>query len=73
MSWAANPAAAGGGAVSDNDPSGRPRRRELPDAQAFAGRLAVLDRGEILQTGSPHEVVLRPAARPAAPASSPGR
>jgi molybdate transport system ATP-binding protein len=36
---------------------------ELPDAQAFAGRLAVLDRGEILQTGSPHEVVLRPASR----------
>jgi molybdate transport system ATP-binding protein len=36
---------------------------ELPDAQAFAGRLAVLDRGEVLQTGTPHEVVLRPASR----------
>ena len=36
---------------------------ELPDAQAFAGRLAVLDRGEILQTGASHEVVLRPASR----------
>lgn len=36
---------------------------ELPDAQAFADRLAVLDHGVMLQTGTPHEVVLRPASR----------
>jgi molybdate transport system ATP-binding protein len=36
---------------------------ELPDAQAFASRLAVLDAGTVLQTGTPHEVVLRPASR----------
>ncbi len=36
---------------------------ELADAQAFADRLAVLDRGELLQLGTPHEVVLRPASR----------
>ena len=36
---------------------------ELVDAQAFADRLAVLDRGEILQVGAPGEVVLRPASR----------
>ncbi len=36
---------------------------ELPDAQAFADRLAVLDRGELLQIGEPNEVVLRPASR----------
>ncbi len=36
---------------------------ELGDAQAFADRLAVLDRGELLQVGAPHEVVLRPASR----------
>jgi ABC-type sulfate/molybdate transport systems ATPase subunit len=36
---------------------------ELSDAQAFADRLAVLDRGELLQIGAPDEVVLRPAAR----------
>ena len=36
---------------------------ELPDAQAFADRLAVLDRGELLQLGTPDEVVLRPASR----------
>ena len=36
---------------------------ELIDAQAFADRLAVLDRGEILQVGVPDEVVLRPASR----------
>ncbi|HEY2443198.1 MAG TPA: ABC transporter ATP-binding protein [Streptosporangiaceae bacterium] len=36
---------------------------ELPDAQAFASRLAVIDRGVLLQTGTPHEVVLRPASR----------
>ena len=33
---------------------------ELADAQAFADRLAVLDRGEMLQIGEPDEVVLQP-------------
>jgi len=36
---------------------------ELTDAQAFADRLAVLDRGEVLQVGAPNELVLRPASR----------
>jgi molybdate transport system ATP-binding protein len=36
---------------------------ELPDAQAFADRLAVIDLGELLQVGEPSEVVLRPATR----------
>ncbi len=36
---------------------------ELAEAQAFADRLAVLDQGEILQAGSPSEVVTRPARR----------
>ena len=36
---------------------------ELEDAQAFADRLAVLDRGELLQVGEPDEVVLQPASR----------
>ena len=36
---------------------------ELPDAQAFADRLAVIDRGELVQVGEPNEVVLRPASR----------
>jgi ABC-type sugar transport system ATPase subunit len=36
---------------------------ELADAQAFADRMAVLDRGEMLQVGGPDEVVLRPASR----------
>jgi ABC-type sulfate/molybdate transport systems ATPase subunit len=36
---------------------------ELADAQAFADRLAVLDRGELLQVGAPDEVVLRPGSR----------
>jgi ABC-type sulfate/molybdate transport systems ATPase subunit len=36
---------------------------ELAEAQAFADRLAVLDRGRILQVGSPSEVVRRPATR----------
>jgi len=36
---------------------------ELVDAQAFADRLAVIDRGELLQVGAPNEVVLRPASR----------
>ncbi|HEY2575906.1 MAG TPA: ATP-binding cassette domain-containing protein [Streptosporangiaceae bacterium] len=36
---------------------------ELPDAQAFADRLAVLDHGVMLQMGTPHEVVLHPISR----------
>jgi ABC-type sulfate/molybdate transport systems ATPase subunit len=36
---------------------------ELADAQVFADRLAVLDRGELLQSGAPDEVVLQPASR----------
>jgi ABC-type sulfate/molybdate transport systems ATPase subunit len=36
---------------------------ELADAQAFANRMAVLDRGSLLQIGGPDEVVLRPASR----------
>jgi ABC-type sulfate/molybdate transport systems ATPase subunit len=36
---------------------------ELAEAQAFADRLAVLDRGRLLQVGGPDEVVLRPASR----------
>jgi molybdate transport system ATP-binding protein len=36
---------------------------ELRDAQAFADRMAVLDRGSLLQVGAPDEVVLRPASR----------
>jgi ABC-type sulfate/molybdate transport systems ATPase subunit len=36
---------------------------ELAEAQAFADRLAVLDRGEVLQTGEPGAVVLSPATR----------
>jgi len=36
---------------------------ELAEAQAFAHRLAVLDRGNMLQVGEPDEVVLRPASR----------
>ena len=39
---------------------------ELADAQAFADRLAVLDRGELLQIGAPDQVILRPASRRAA-------
>jgi molybdate transport system ATP-binding protein len=35
---------------------------ELADAQAFATRLAVIDRGKLLQLGPPDEVVLRPAS-----------
>lgn len=34
---------------------------ELADAQAFATQLAVIDRGELLQLGTPDEIVLRPA------------
>jgi molybdate transport system ATP-binding protein len=36
---------------------------ELADAQAFADRLLVLDRGTVLQSGTPSEVVLRPRSR----------
>ncbi len=36
---------------------------ELADAQAFADRLAIIDRGELLQLGEPGEVVLRPSSR----------
>jgi molybdate transport system ATP-binding protein len=36
---------------------------QLSDAQAFADRLAVMDRGTLLQVGGPDEVVLRPASR----------
>ena len=36
---------------------------ELAEAQAFADRLAVLDRGDVLQVGPPGDVVLRPASR----------
>jgi molybdate transport system ATP-binding protein len=36
---------------------------QLSDAQAFADRLAVMDRGTLLQIGGPDEVVLRPASR----------
>jgi molybdate transport system ATP-binding protein len=36
---------------------------ELAEAQAFADRLAVLDAGQVLQTGPPAEVVRRPASR----------
>ena len=36
---------------------------ELADAQAFADRLAVIDRGELLQIGEPNEVILHPASR----------
>jgi ABC-type sugar transport system ATPase subunit len=36
---------------------------ELAEAQAFADRLAVLDRGQMLQIGEPGEVVLAPATR----------
>jgi ABC-type sulfate/molybdate transport systems ATPase subunit len=36
---------------------------ELADAQAFADRLAVLDRGRLLHTGPAGEVVRRPASR----------
>ena len=36
---------------------------ELADAQAFADRLAVLDRGSLVQVGAADEIVLRPATR----------
>ena len=36
---------------------------ELPTAQAFADRLGVLFQGRLLQVGSPHDVVHRPASK----------
>lgn len=36
---------------------------ELAQAQAFADRLTVIDRGRVLAAGSPSEVVTRPASR----------
>jgi ABC-type sulfate/molybdate transport systems ATPase subunit len=36
---------------------------DLPEAQAFGDRLAVMDEGEILQLGDPHQVVSAPASR----------
>lgn len=36
---------------------------ELAEAQAFADRIAVLDRGRIIQTATPNEIVLRPEHR----------
>jgi molybdate transport system ATP-binding protein len=35
---------------------------ELADAQAFASRMAVIDRGSVLQVGDPDQVVLRPVS-----------
>jgi molybdate transport system ATP-binding protein len=36
---------------------------ELAEAQAFADRIAVIDRGTIIQIATPHEIVLQPAVR----------
>ena len=36
---------------------------ELAETQAFANRIAVLDQGQILQIGTPSDVVLRPKVR----------
>jgi ABC-type sulfate/molybdate transport systems ATPase subunit len=36
---------------------------ELAEAQAFADRIAVIDRGRIIQVAAPHEIVLHPAVR----------
>jgi ABC-type sulfate/molybdate transport systems ATPase subunit len=36
---------------------------ELPDAQSFATRLAIIDSGRLLQDGPPDQVVLRPRSR----------
>jgi ABC-type sulfate/molybdate transport systems ATPase subunit len=36
---------------------------ELVEAQAFASRLAIIDRGVVLQDSTPRDVVLRPASR----------
>ncbi|MGO9557714.1 MAG: ABC transporter ATP-binding protein [Acidimicrobiales bacterium] len=39
---------------------------DLREAQAFGDRMAVMDEGEILQVGDPHEVVAAPVSRRAA-------
>jgi molybdate transport system ATP-binding protein len=39
---------------------------QLADAQAYADRLLLMDRGSVLQAGAPDEVVLQPASRRAA-------
>lgn len=39
---------------------------DLVEAQAFGDELAIVDKGEILQAGDPHEVCSRPASRRAA-------
>ena len=49
--------------VTDREVPGVLVAHELAQAQAFADRLAVLDRGHILQCGPPDEVVRRPASR----------
>ena len=36
---------------------------ELTEAQAFADRLGIVDRGHLVQIGEPHRVVCRPASR----------
>jgi ABC-type sulfate/molybdate transport systems ATPase subunit len=36
---------------------------ELAEAQAFADRIVVIDRGRIIQVAAPHEIVLHPAVR----------
>jgi molybdate transport system ATP-binding protein len=52
-----------GGLVTDRGIPSVLVAHELPDAQAFADRLAIIDRGALLQDGPPAEVVLRPASR----------
>lgn len=39
---------------------------DLPEAQSFGHRLAVMEQGELLQVGDPHEVVAHPTSRRAA-------
>lgn len=36
---------------------------ELAEAQAFADTIGVIDKGSLLQVGTPHEVVVRPVSR----------
>lgn len=36
---------------------------DLAEAQAFADRVGIIDEGRLLQIGTPHEVVVRPASR----------
>jgi molybdate transport system ATP-binding protein len=52
-----------GGLVTDRGIPSVLVAHELPDAQAFADRLAIIDRGALLQDGPPAEAVLRPASR----------